>query len=506
MSSNTTIVKNSIFLFIRTLIIMGVSLYTSRIVLSVLGIEDFGIYNVVGGVVSMLSFLNSAMVQASQRYMSIAQETGNILEQKIIFSTSILTHLTIAFIALLVLETLGLWYVNNKMVIPTYRLYAANVIYQFSILIFIARIIVVPYTSSVIAHEEMHIYAYISMFDAILQFIFIFFLKFIRLDKLILYVLLLLIIAVINYIIYYSYCKVKYSECRFCMPSSWNIYKEMFSYASWAFVGGFGFVARNQGVNLVINLFCGPAVNAARGVAYQVSSAIQTLISSFQQAINPQIIKRYAAQKNDSMIMLINMGAKYSYLLLLICFTPFLIRPEYVLTLWLGQVPQYASEFMIMSIGMTLIISMGSPLITAMQATGKIKIFQICVTSIMCCDIPFAYILLKMHVEPYLVTGISILTSIICLFVELFLLSKEIKINIKTFIFSIFLKNIGISIFIIPFIYYVSLFIPENVIGFIILCILSTLFYGVIIYFICFDSWEKDIFYNKIKSVFKHLH
>lgn len=332
-SSNKTIAKNTIFLFFRTLLIMGISLYTSRVVLATLGVEDYGIYNVVGGVVSMLAFLNSAMVQASQRYLSFAQGKNGLEYQKRVFSTSILIHITIAVIVVFLLETVGLWYINTKVLLPIERLYAANVIYQFTILIFLSRILVVPYNASVIAHEKMDVYAYISIIDYLIQLCLILKLQSIEYDKLIVYGAMMLIAACMHYVFYFVYTKYKFKECTFHWYSDLKLYREMFSFASWAFLGGAGFIARNQGVNLVINFFCGPSVNAARGVAYQVSAAVQTLISSFQQSMNPQITKRYASGDIESMMVLVRAGSKYSFLLLLICFVPIIVRPEYILKL-----------------------------------------------------------------------------------------------------------------------------------------------------------------------------
>lgn len=504
-SSNKIIAKNTIFLFIRTLLVMGISLYTSRVVLSVLGVDDFGIYNVVGGVVSMLAFLNSAMVQASQRYLSFAQGKNDVEEQKKVFSTSVLIHVTIAIIVVLILETLGLWYVNNKVVLPPDRLRAANFVYQFSILIFLCKILVVPYNASVIAHEKMDIYAYISIADYVLQLILVIVLKFVSYDKLILYGAMMLFVACCYYLFYYAYTKKHFVECTFQWDNNRNLYKEMFSFASWAFLGGLGYVARNQGVNLVINLFCGPAVNAARGVAYQVSAAVQTLISSFQQSMNPQITKRYAAEEIDSMMRLVRAGSKYSFLLLLICFVPILVRPDYILELWLGNVPKYASGFLVMAIVMALITSMGGPLNTAMQATGDIKLFQIVVSIIMCCDIPLAYYLLTIGIEPYLVTGVSIFTSIICLFAKLIILKRQIKYNLWNFIVSVVCRNMLVAVVVFILFKILSAYIPSSFAGFLLLCILSVVLNGAIIYALGFDSSERKLIGSLMKSMIKKV-
>ena len=500
-SGNKTIAKNTLFLFFRTLLVMGISLYTSRVVLELLGVNDFGIYNVVGGVVSMLTFLNSAMVQASQRYLSYAQGINDIEKQQKYFSTSLLIHTTIAVIVVFLLETIGLWYVNNKVVLSPERLQAANIIYQFSILIFLSKILVVPYNASVIAHEKMDVYAYISITDYLLQLCFVLLLKIIPYDKLISYGAIMLIVSWFHFLLYYIYTKKKFAECIFNWSKDWNLYKEMFSFASWAFLGGAGFVASNQGVNLVINVFCGPAINAARGVAFQVSSAVQTLISSFQQSMNPQIIKRYAIGEIESMMTLVKAGSKYSFLLLLICFVPIIVRPNYILGLWLGNVPEYADGFLIMAIIMALITSMGGPLNTAMQATGNIKIFQIVVSIIMCLDIPLAYYFLQLGIEPYIVTSVSIFTSILCLFAKLIILRLQVRYNMIKFIILVVFRNLLLATIVIFLFIYLSIYIPETFLGLILLCFLSVVFNSVIIYILGFETSERQMIKYMITQV-----
>lgn len=499
--SNKVIAKNTLLLFVRTLLIMGISLYTSRVVLSVLGVEDYGIYNVVGGIVSMLAFLNSAMVQASQRYLSFTQGMDDIIYQKKIFSTTIHIHITIAVIVVILLETIGLWYVNNNVVLPSNRLYAANVVYQISILIFLSRIIVVPYTASVIAHEKMEVYAYISILDYVIQLGFVFLLKVVSFDKLILYSTLMLIVAYINFLLFFVYSKRKFPECIFQWKKDWSMYKEMFGFSSWAFCGGAGFVARNQGVNLIINIFCGPAVNAARGVAFQVSAAIQTLISSFQQSMNPQIVKRYAVGDKESMLFLVRAGSKYSFLLLLICFLPILVRPNYVLSLWLGKAPEFADGFLVMAIIMTLINSMGGTLDTAMQATGNIKLFQIVVSIIMLLDLPLAYCLLLFDIEPYMVTSVSIFTSLFCLFAKILLLHRLIDFNLSHFFVSVVLRNAIVAVIMLGLFVEISQVIPMTFWGLVLLCILSLLLNGVVIYIIGLESSERKIMIDMIQMI-----
>ena len=502
-SANKRIAKNTFFLFFRTLLIMCITLYTSRVVLNVLGVSDYGIYNVVGGVVSMLVFLNSALVQATQRYINFAQGEENIDNQIKVFSTSILANLTIALVVVIIMETLGVWYVNHKVVLPEDRLFAANIVFQASTLIFISKIVIVPFTASVIAHEHMHIYAYISIADAVLQLIITFLLNAFFVDKLILYALLQLCVAVLHFIFYYAYCKHYYVECVYKKVTDWTLYKEMYAFAGWAFVGGFGYVARGQGVNLILNLFCGPGINAARAVAYQVCTAIQTFVSSFLQAINPPITKKYAKGDVNSMMLLVKVGSKYTFLALLICCTPVLIRSEYILDLWLGKAPEYSSEFLYLALLMSLVTSMGGPLTTAMQATGNIRLFQIVVTIIMCLDIPFSYFLLVEGIEPYLVTAVSVVTAFFCLIAKLVLLNRLVPFDIKSFFVNVVAKNIVIALTIIPILSIIANIIPLTFGGFIIICFMSIAVYGGVIWLCCLDNREKDMIYvlfNKLKT------
>lgn len=500
-SSNKRIAKNAIFLYMRTLFVMAVSLYTSRVVLEVLGVNDYGIYNVVGGVVAMLGFLNSAMVQSTQRYLNFSQGKMDYDYQVKVFSTSMVIHFSIALVVFLMLESIGLWYVNNKVVLPEDRIMAANVVFQVSIFIFITKIISVPYTASVIANEHMHIYAFVSIIDVCLQLFIVFALRIFNYDKLILFAYFQASVAVINFLLYYIYCKLKFRECIYRKVRDLSLYKEMFHFACWSFLGGFGFIARLQGVNLVINLFCGPAVNAARAVAFQANSAIQTFVTSFLHAINPQITKRYASGDIDSMMLLVRTGSKYTFLSLLICCTPIIIRSEYVLNLWLGKAPVYSSEFLVLALVMSLITSMGGPLNTAMQATGNIKIFQIVVTIIMCLDIPCSYILLQMGVFPYLVTIISIVTATLCLVAKLLILRKLIPYNISYFFINIVLKNFTMAAIMIYLFLEIDNHLPSNFIGLIFLCLLTIFLYSIVIYIFCLEQWEKRVIHTQIKRI-----
>ena len=300
-NTNKRIAQNTLFLYFRTLVILLVSLYTSRVVLNVLGIDDYGIYNVVGGIVLMFQFLNVGMIDVSQRFLTyeLGKNDGQQLQK--VFSTSLIIHLIIIFFLLILAETVGLWFLNHKMNIPTSRIIAANWVFQFSILTFIIKIFSVPYNASIVAHEHMKVYAYVSILEVILQLAIVFLLKGSASDKLILYAILMSFVTLLVSIMYTLYCKKYFKECKFRNDIDKQLLHKMLSFAGWSFLGNIGYSLKMQGINILINLFFGPAVNAARGVAYQVNAGIYNFVSNFQIAMKPQITKRYAMGDTNSM-------------------------------------------------------------------------------------------------------------------------------------------------------------------------------------------------------------
>ena len=324
-NTNKRIAQNTLFLYFRTLVILLVSLYTSRVVLNVLGIDDYGIYNVVGGIVLMFQFLNVGMIDVSQRFLTyeLGKNDGQQLQK--VFSTSLIIHLIIIFFLLILAETVGLWFLNHKMNIPTSRIIAANWVFQFSILTFIIKIFSVPYNASIVAHEHMKVYAYVSILEVILQLAIVFLLKGSASDKLILYAILMSFVTLLVSIMYTLYCKKYFKECKFRNDIDKQLLHKMLSFAGWSFLGNIGYSLKMQGINILINLFFGPAVNAARGVAYQVNAGIYNFVSNFQIAMKPQITKRYAMGDTNSMMVLVHNSSRYSFFLLLYLTLPVLI-------------------------------------------------------------------------------------------------------------------------------------------------------------------------------------
>jgi O-antigen/teichoic acid export membrane protein len=448
---NSRIAKNTALLYVRMVFIVLIGLYTSRIVLSVLGVSDYGIFNVVGGVVSMLAFLNSAMVAASQRFISYELGRGEDSEINVVFSTSFYIHLTIALIVFVLSEAVGIWFVNTHLNIPDTRMVAANWVFQASIIIFILTIITVPYNSSVIAHEHMSVFAIVSIVDAILKLVLIVFLKYIPTDKLILYSILMIGVSFVDFLIYFIYSRKNFAECRKIVKPATKKFKEMFSFAGWNVFGNIGSSFKEQCVSIVINIFCGTAVNAARGVAIQVNNIVNTFSSNVVMAINPQITKQYAAGDIGGSKKLVFASAKYSFFMLMLIAIPVYINKDYLLDLWLVEVPEYSSSFLAVILLVSLIYSLSAPITTALQATGRIKIFQIGVSSIMLLDIPAAYLLLKIGFSPVIAILPSLATNTLCLIFRFSLIRRYIpQYNLHEYYIGVVLRSL--VVFVISFI------------------------------------------------------
>ena len=462
-NTNKRIAQNTLFLYFRTLVILLASLYTSRVVLNVLGIDDYGIYNVVGGIVLMFQFLNVGMIDVSQRFLTyeLGKNDGQQLQK--VFSTSLIIHLIIIFFLLILAETVGLWFLNHKMNIPTSRIIAANWVFQFSILTFIIKIFSVPYNASIVAHEHMKVYAYVSILEVILQLAIVFLLKGSASDKLILYAILMSFVTLLISIMYTLYCKKYFKECKFRNDTDKQLLHKMLSFAGWSFLGNIGYSLKMQGINILINLFFGPAVNAARGVAYQVNAGIYNFVSNFQIAMKPQITKRYAMGDTNSMMVLVHNSSRYSFFLLLYLTLPVLIKTPYILNLW----------------------------------QGKIKLFQTIILVITLLDIPISYIVLKSGYPPYTVMYISILTELIALIARIWILNALIPMHISNFIIEVIGRSLLVFILaaIIPT--GLSQYIPDTFTGFILICIITVSSTTIVLLTVGLKTAERSLIYKK---------
>lgn len=428
------------------LLTMGISLYISRVVLDVLGAVDYGLYNVIGGVVIMFGFLNNAMAASTQRFLTFEIGCGNWLKLKQIFSTSINLHVLISIIILLLSETIGLWFLNTKLNIPSDRVIAANWVYQFSLLSALIQILSVPYHALIIAHEKMNVFAGISILEVLLKLFAVFLLKLYGDDKLILYAILIFAVSFLIRIIYSIYCSKKFKESRFMWFWDKNLFREMTSFAGWNLFGVFAGIGYNQGVNILLNIFFNPIVNAARAISFQVTGAINQLVNNFQLAVNPPIIKSYAERKDRNTNNLIFASSKFSYLLLLLFIVPLVIEMEFVLSIWLKEVPEYTVLFTRLILIDALIMSLSGPLQTLAQATGRIRNYQLIVSSILLLNLPISYILLKFDFQPESTFIVSIALSIVALISRLMVLKRIANFPVFEFVKNVLVIVLAISI------------------------------------------------------------
>lgn len=423
-TNNRRIFKNSLFLYFRMLLTLGVTLYTSRVVLNTLGVIDFGIFNVVGGVVTMMAFLSGAMSSATQRFLLFELGKNNTLQLQNVFKMSINIHLLIILIVVLVVETLGLWFINTYLVLPVERLPAANFVFHCALFSFCCTIIGVPYNAAIIAHEKMSAFAYVSIVDVILKLAVVSLLATHNGDKLQFYALLLALVSVVTLGCYYFYARSQLPVTRFSWYWNTQLFKTLFSYTGWNLFGNLAAVATSQGINILLNLFFGATINAARAIAYQVNGAIIGFVSSLQMAINPQIVKSYACDDHHYMLKLVFSGSRYCFFLLYMLAIPLLLKTDLILEAWLGILPDYSSEFCRLIIIDSLVISLSGTLMTAFQATGKIKKYQVIVGLIIMCNIPVSYVFLLLGYNANFVMIVGIFISAVALFARIILLSQ----------------------------------------------------------------------------------
>lgn len=434
MSNSKNIAKNTIFLFIRMLLTMGVTLYTSRVVLNTLGIEDYGIYNIVGGVVALFSVFNSAMTTATQRYLSFEIGIGNDIKLQRVFNSTLNIHIGISLLFVIFCETIGLWFVNNKLNIAGNRMDAVNYIYQFSILTFVVGIIRVPFNSLIIARERMNIFAIYSILEVVLKLLIIYLLVHSTFDKLITYAFLIFLVTFLISLLYQYYCIRKFKESKYQFYYNKELYKELLTYSGWNLFGNVAMIGRSQGVNIILNIFLGAVVNAAYAISIQIQSAVQMLVNNFQTAVNPQIIKYYAQQEYKKMHILICQSSKVSFFLLLIIISPVIYHLEFIINLWLINPPIYTITFAKISLINLLIDCLSGPLMTGVQATGKIKWYQIFVGTLLFLNVPISYVALAIDNNPVNVFYISVFISIISLLFRLFFLKKILSFDIIKFL------------------------------------------------------------------------
>lgn len=503
--NNKRIAKNTLLLYIRMLFLMGISLYTSRVVLSALGVDDFGIYNVVGGVVAMFTMISGALSAAISRFITYELGANNFDNLKKVFSSSVTVQIGLTIILIILAETIGLWFVNHKIIIPEQRMVAANWVYQFSVFTFAINLISIPYNAAIIAHEKMSTFAYISIFEGISKLIIALTIVATPIDKLIFYAFSLMLVSIIVRFIYGTYCKRHFQECTYKFSYDCNLLKKIFAFAGWNMIGATSAVCRDQGGNIIINLFFGPAINAARGIAIQVNTAIQGFVGNFQMAMNPQITKNYASGNSDQAYKLAFQGARFSFYILLLLALPIFINADYILLIWLKEVPAHTENFLRLIILFSLCESLSGTLITLMYAIGKIRNYQIIVGGLQLLNLPLSYICLKLEAPSEAVFIIAIVVSILCMLARLIMLKWQVNLSIK-----MFLKNVLFNTLIVAFIsiivpYTLSIILSTSFFTFILLCIISLISTIISILFIGCAKGEREVVYSKLKNFYNKI-
>lgn len=503
-SANTKrIAKNTGILYLRTLVTMFVSLFTSRIILETLGIADFGVYNVVGGFVAMFSIISGSLSASISRFLTFELGKENTDKLSIIFSSSLFIQIAISLFVVVLAEIVGSWFIVNKMNIEVIRVNSAMWVLHFSVATFVVNLISVPYNALIIAHERMSAFAYIGLLEVFLKLGVAFLLFLIPFDKLPVYAALLFIVSVIIRFVYAHYCNKHFKESHIQFNLDLSVLRRIFAFAGWNFIGASSAVLKDQGVNIALNIFCGPVVNAARAVTMQINAAVVGFVYNFLTAINPQITKAYAAGNNVYMQKLLIQGSKYSYYLLLLFSLPVILEIDAILSLWLTEVPAYTIIFVRLVLVYSMIECLSGPLITAMLASGRIRNYQIVVGGIQMLNFPVSYAALSIGLAPLYTFVIAIVLSVCCLFARLFMLNNIIDFSPKLYMKNVLLKIVSVSFlsFIFPLCIY--MFIVNPYIRFV-LVVLSSIFSVIsTVLLIGMTKQEKDIVINRL-FILKH--
>ena len=511
MINKTRIAKNTALLYFRMLLIMLITLYTTRVVLKVLGEVDFGTNEVIAGVVAMFAFLSGTMATAAQRFFAVELGVENYSKLKQLFSVNVLIFIFIALAIFILAETIGLWYFNNIMKIPPDRVEAAAWVYQFAVFTFMVSIITTPYLAIITAREQMQAYAYISILEVIFKLAVVFVLIYIPVDKLKLYAILLFVVQVLTSASYILYGTLKFPECKIRYYWNKNMFKEVFGFAGWSVFGALAMTVRGQGINLLLNFFFGVIVNSARGIAFRVYTALNLFIHNFFTAIRPQIIKSYSADNEDKsgeMMKLVFQSSKFCYYLILVLSIPILIETEAILSIWLTKVPEYTIIFTRLVIINAIIESLANPFIASIQATGKIKRYQIVTGSIILMNLPISYLFLKMGSPPETTMIIVIVITVIAHLCRIYFMKRMLKMHIFHYLKRVILpvSEVTVLAFALPLLCYYS-FSPSfwRIMGVTAVTLIAS---TVIIYYVGLSNSErtglKGFVVSKLKQK-KHL-
>jgi len=497
---NSKIAKNTVLLYIRTLLVMFILLYTSRVILKTLGVEDYGIYNVVGGLIAMLSVISGSLSSAISRFITYEIGTGDKDKLKIIFATSKVVQFTISAIVLVVAEVACIWFLENKMQIPDGRMDAARWVLQCTLFTFCINLTSVPYNACVIAHEHMKAFAYVTLFEAVAKLGICFLIILSPIDKLVTYALLLALLSLVIRLIYVRYCRKHFEECRVGLSFDRQIFKELGGFAGWNFFNSTANMLNIQGVNMMINVFFGVTANAARGLASQVEAAVMSFVSNFTTAINPQITKSYAAGDKSGMYGLVCRGARFSYCAMLVFAVPLIVETDTILHIWLTEVPEHTVAFVRFSLVLGMLDCLGMSSYTACMATGKLKRYSLIITPIGGLEFFVSWLAFALGAPVIAAYIIYVGVKVAVLSARLYLNKTMLGFEISVFLKDVYVKIITASIiaFILPLI--MAYFIQPSIIRFVAITIIGALSAAVSSFYIGMTSHERVVIIEKAKT------
>ncbi len=504
--NNKRIAKNTLFLYLRSIVIMGIGIFTSRVVLQTLGVEDYGIYNIVGGFVAMFAIISSSLVHASQRFISYEMGKDHPQMNRI-FCATVSVHLLMALFVFFLFESVGIWFLNTQLNISTERLHAANWVFQCSVLAFCVNLISIPYNACIIAHEKMSVFAYIGIYEASAKLGIVYILWLLGSDRLIAYALLMLVISLSLRLIYGIYCSKHFEECHFHFLIDKPLFKEMLAFSGWNFIGSTAGILSNQGINILINIFFGVTLNAARGIAEQANHAITMFVSNFMTAVNPQITKSHASGDFKYMNTLMYRGSKYSALLYWFFGLTFFVESDYILKIWLVEVPAFAVEFLRLTVIYSMFLALSNTLYIGMLATGNIKNYQIIMGGILIFGVICCYFAFYLGFGPEWSYISMIIVAFISLFIRLFLLEKMIIGFSMRDYFNEVIYRVGIVIVISSVIVYLLIKVTGCYDGmrFVVVALSNFFVIPTLIYLLSLDTTERMFICNRIETLKKRL-
>lgn len=492
---NKRIAKNSLFMSIRMVIVLAITLYTSRVILRVLGVEDYGVYNVVAGFVTMFGFFNSSLANGIQRFYNYELGKNGKEGARRVYNMALLIQVLLAIIIVLPTEFFGLWYLHNKMVIPEGRIFAAEWVFQLSLLTFILHILQVPYTAAVMAHERMDFYAVVSVLDVLIKLGVIFVIPFLKSDALILYGVLIAAVALLNLLLYLWYCKHNFTEIKIEKTFRPSLFKEMLSFSGWNVFGTLGHMLKDQGVNLILNFFFGPVVNAARGIANQVNGGLQSFVSNITIPVRPQVVQSYSQGNINRSLNLTYTISKLSCYVLLMMSLPIMLEIDYVLRIWLGDnIPTYTASFVVITVLNSFLNNLNSVVSGLVHASGKMKVYQLCGGTISLISVVIVYIAMLIWDIPSIALVVLLVLDIIRQIVALVVLKSIVnEFSLMKYFRGVVIPLIAVALLSMVFPLFIHHFIPGEFLRFCIVLVVSVLSVVMSAYIVGLDKNEKSI-------------